>query len=224
MDDCCPRKRKSNNQKDGSSKQGPYQEFNKDSAQAWKALIGLHAEKAIAHTDANGRSCHQGFVKNLVNAVSRVASVSQIMHLDINNEVRRIRFKREAAMTVQREVSLLELFALLEPSTTIMTCSASDTLSSLMSNVEENTIQELLNGTPSHGLLASSGLNLLASVAAKFNYRNYPIDAPTLAVGLLFVWCHSIVALQTERAKSIHFARSTPAHQAVPCYPSASNV
>jgi hypothetical protein len=106
------------------SKQGPYREFNKDSAQAWKALIGLYAEKAIAHTDANGASCCQGFVKNLVNAAARVASVLQIKCLDINNEVRRIRSTREAAMTVQREVSLSELFNSLEPSTTITACAA----------------------------------------------------------------------------------------------------
>jgi hypothetical protein len=76
-------------------------------------------------------------------------------------------------MTVQREVSS-ELFALLEPSTTITACSASDTLSSMLSNVEEDTIQELLNKTPSSGLLASSGLNLHASVAGKSNYWQLP--------------------------------------------------
>jgi hypothetical protein len=46
MNDDHPQKRKSHNQKDDLSKQGPYQEFDKDSAQAWKALIGLYAEKA----------------------------------------------------------------------------------------------------------------------------------------------------------------------------------
>jgi hypothetical protein len=113
-------------------------------------------------------------VKNLVNAAARVASVFQITHLDINNEVRRIKSKPEAALTMQREVSLSELFALLAPSTTITACSASDTLSSMLSNVEEDTIQELVNKTPSSGLLASSGLNLLASVAAKSNYPQLP--------------------------------------------------
>ena len=109
-------------------------------------------------------------MKNLVNAAARVASVFQITHLDINNEVRRIKSKPEAALTMQREVSLSELFALLAPSTTITACSASDTLSSMLSNVEEDSIQELLNVTPLSGLLASLGLNLFASIAAKSNY------------------------------------------------------
>ncbi len=165
-----PAKKKKPQSKDDSSKQGPYQEFDEDSAQARKALIGLYAEKVIAHTDANGGICRRSFVKNLVNAAARVVTVLQITCLDINNEVRRIRSKREAAITVQREVSLSDLFALLEPSMTIMACSASDTLSSMLSNVEEDSIQELLNVTPLSGLLASSGLNLLASVAAESNY------------------------------------------------------
>jgi hypothetical protein len=88
MDDRRPRKRNIHYQKDDSSKRGPYQEFDEDSAQARKALIGLYAGKAIAHTDANGRSCRRGFVKNLVDAAARVASVLQITRLDINNEVR----------------------------------------------------------------------------------------------------------------------------------------
>jgi hypothetical protein len=74
-------------------------------------------------------------VKNLVNAAARVASALQITRLDINNDVRRIRSKSEAAMIVQREVSPSESFALLEPSTTMTTtmtaCAASDTLSSM---------------------------------------------------------------------------------------------
>ena len=74
MDDLCPRKRKGHNQKDDSSKRGPYQEFEEDSAQARKALIGLYAEKVITQANANGGSCHQGFVKNLVDASARVAS------------------------------------------------------------------------------------------------------------------------------------------------------
>jgi hypothetical protein len=45
----------------------------------------LYTEKAIAHTDANSGSCCRAFVKNLVNAVARVASVLQITRLDINN-------------------------------------------------------------------------------------------------------------------------------------------
>jgi hypothetical protein len=41
MGDLCPRKQKGHNQKDDLSKRGPYyQEFDKDSAQAQKALIG----------------------------------------------------------------------------------------------------------------------------------------------------------------------------------------
>jgi hypothetical protein len=133
-------------------------------------LIGLYAEKTIAYTDANGGSCRQVFVKNLVDAAARVASVLQITCLDINNEVRRIRSKHEDTMTVQREVSLSESFALLEPSTTITACAASDTLSSMSANAEEDTIQELQNETPLSGLLASLGLNLFASIAAKSNY------------------------------------------------------
>ena len=39
------------------SKQRPYQEFDKDRAQARKALIGSYAEKVIAQADANGGSC-----------------------------------------------------------------------------------------------------------------------------------------------------------------------
>ncbi len=171
INDHCPQKRKSHNQADDSSKQGLYQEFDEDNAQAWKALISLYIEKASALTDVNGRSCRQGFVKNLVHAAARVTSVLQIFTcLDINNEVRRIRSKCEAAMTVQREVLLSESFALLKPSTTIMACSASVTLSSMSYNIEEDNNQELLNRTPSSGLLASSGLNLLATVAAKSNY------------------------------------------------------
>jgi hypothetical protein len=81
--------------------------------------------------------------------------------------------KSEAAMIVQREVSPYDSFALLELSTTMTTtipaCAASDTLSLMLSNSEENTIQELQNETPSSGLLASSGLNLLASAAAESN-------------------------------------------------------
>jgi hypothetical protein len=79
-----------NNQKDDLSKHQPYQEFDKDSAQARKVLIGLYAEKVIAHTDVNGRSCCQGFVKNLVNAAARFVSDLQIERLDINNDLRRI--------------------------------------------------------------------------------------------------------------------------------------
>jgi hypothetical protein len=85
INDCRPQKRKIHNQKDDSSKQGLYQAFNEDIAQAQKALIGLYTEKAIAHTDANGGSCRQGFVKNLVNAAARVPPVLQITRLDINN-------------------------------------------------------------------------------------------------------------------------------------------
>ena len=44
-------------QKDYLSKRGPYREFDEDSAQARKGLIGSYAEKVIAHTDANGGSC-----------------------------------------------------------------------------------------------------------------------------------------------------------------------
>ena len=57
MDDLHPRKRKGHNQKDDSSKRGPYREFDKDSAQAQKALIVPTQKKVIAHADANGRSC-----------------------------------------------------------------------------------------------------------------------------------------------------------------------
>ena len=152
MDDLCLRKRKGCNQKDDFSKQGPYQEFDEDSTQAWKALIGSYAEQVIAHADANGGSCHQGFVKNLVNAAAKVASVLQITYLDIINDVRRMRSKCEAAMIVQREVSPSESFALLEPSTTITACAATDTLSLMSSNTEENTIQQLQYKTPSSGL------------------------------------------------------------------------
>ena len=67
-------------------------------------MIGSYAEKVIAHANANGGSCHPGFVKNLVNAAARVASALQITHLDINYDVRRIRSKSEAAVIVQREV------------------------------------------------------------------------------------------------------------------------
>jgi hypothetical protein len=185
MDDLRQRKRKGHNQKDDSSKRGPYREFDEDSAQARKALIGSHAEKVIAHAYANGGSCRRGFVKSLVDAAARVASALQITRLDINNDVRRIRSKSEAAMIVQREVSPYESFALLEPTTTMTTtipaCAASDTLSLMSSNAEENTIQELQNETPSSGLLASSGLSLLASAAAESN-------SPKLPNRLLWLW------------------------------------
>ena len=131
----------------------------------------------IAHANANGGSCCQSFVKNLVDAAARVASALQITRLDINYDVRRI-LSKSAAVIVQREVSPYESCALLEPSTTMMTtipaCAASDTLSLMSSNAEENTIQELQNKTPSSGLLASSGLNLLASAAAESNSPKLP--------------------------------------------------
>ena len=59
MDDLHPQKRKDHNQKDDLSKRGPYGEFDKDSAQAWKVLINLYAEKVIAHTDVNDGSCRR---------------------------------------------------------------------------------------------------------------------------------------------------------------------
>ncbi len=75
---------------------------------------------------------------------------------------------------MQREVSPSESFALLEPSTTIRACAASDTLSSKSSNPEEDSIQKLQNETPRSGLLASSGLSLLASAAAESHCPQFP--------------------------------------------------
>ncbi len=107
MDDRCPQKRKSHNQMDDSSKQGPYWEFEEESAHARKALISLYAEKAISHTDANGGSCRWGFVKNLFDAAARVASVLQITRLDINNEVRRITFCCRSEESTKLQLQLI---------------------------------------------------------------------------------------------------------------------
>ena len=48
-------------------------------------------------------------------------------------------------------------------------CCTSDTLSSMSSNAEEDSIQELQNETQWSGLLASSDLSLLASAVAESN-------------------------------------------------------
>lgn len=125
-------------------------------------MIRSYAEEVIAHADANGGSCRRGFVKNMVDAAAIVASALQITRLDINNDARRIRSKR------QREVSFSESFALIEPSTTITACAASDTLSSMSSSAEEDSLSTNCK-TKRHGMDC-----LLASAAAESNCPQLP--------------------------------------------------
>ena len=80
---------KGHNRKDDSSRtRGPYREFEEDSVQARKALIRSYAEEVIALADANGGSCRQGFVKNMIDAAAIVASALKITRLDISTMTR----------------------------------------------------------------------------------------------------------------------------------------
>ena len=92
------RKRKSD-----SDKRGEYRKFDQISSQMRENLILQCAEQVIAHAAANGGSCRQGFVKEMVNKYFRRAPLMGISRDDINNKVRILKGKRKEEE--RREVS-----------------------------------------------------------------------------------------------------------------------
>ena len=65
-----------------------------------ESVIKSYAKKVMAHAAENCGSCHQGFMKELVDNAAQVAPLLKITRDDINNKVRNIQGPRE-----QREVS-----------------------------------------------------------------------------------------------------------------------
>jgi hypothetical protein len=98
----CSSKKKSHKQKNDSNRRGEYWKFDEVSSEMRESVINLYVEKVVAHAAANGGSCHQGFVKDLVDKAAQVAPLLKITRDDINNELRNIQGLRE-----QWDVSLV---------------------------------------------------------------------------------------------------------------------
>jgi hypothetical protein len=79
--------KKSRKQKNDSNRRGEYQKFDEVSTQMRESMIKLDAEKVIAHAAANSRSCHPGFVKELVNKAAQIEPLLKITCNDVNNKV-----------------------------------------------------------------------------------------------------------------------------------------
>ena len=77
----------SHKQKNDSNKRG--EDWNYQiSSQMRESLIKSCADKVIAHAARNGGSCHQGFVKKLVNKIFQRVPLMEITRNTINNKVR----------------------------------------------------------------------------------------------------------------------------------------
>ncbi len=96
----CLSKKKSCKQKNDSNRRGEHRKFDEVSSKMREFVIKSYAKKVMAHAAENGGSCHQGFVKELVDNAAQVAPLLKITRDDINNKVRNIQGPRE-----QREVS-----------------------------------------------------------------------------------------------------------------------
>jgi hypothetical protein len=97
----CSSKKNSRKLKNDSNRRGEHQKFDEVSSEIRESVIKSYAKKVMAHAAENGGSCHQGFVKELVDNAAQVAPLLKITHDDINNNVRNIQGPRK-----QREVSL----------------------------------------------------------------------------------------------------------------------
>jgi hypothetical protein len=96
----CSSKKKSRKQKNDLNRRGEYQKFDEVSSKMKESVINSYMEKVVAHAAANGGSCRQGLVKDLVDKAAQVAPLLKITCDDINNKVRNIQGPRE-----QRDVS-----------------------------------------------------------------------------------------------------------------------
>ncbi len=93
----------SRKRKNDSDKRGEYRKLDKASSRMRDTLIQSCAERVIAHAAGNGGSCHQGFVKELVDELNQRAPLLEITRDNINNKVRIIKGQREEEE--RREVS-----------------------------------------------------------------------------------------------------------------------
>jgi hypothetical protein len=91
----CSSKKKTRKRKNDSNRRGESWKFDEVSSKMRESVIDSYVEKVVAHAAANGGSCCQGFVKDLVNKAAQVAPLLKITRDDINNKVRNIQGPRE---------------------------------------------------------------------------------------------------------------------------------
>jgi hypothetical protein len=96
----CLSKKNSRKQKNDSNRRGEYWKFDEVSSKMRESVIKSYGKKVMAHAAENGGSCHQGFVKELVDNAAQSATLLKITRDDINNKVRNIQ-----GLHKQREVS-----------------------------------------------------------------------------------------------------------------------
>ncbi len=97
---CLSKKKSLKHKNDLNRGGGGYRKFDEFSNQMRESVIKSYAEKVIAHAAVNGRICHWGFAKDLVNKAAQVAPLLKITRNNINNKVRNIKGPHE-----QREVT-----------------------------------------------------------------------------------------------------------------------
>ena len=85
---------------------GSNRRFDEASTHAGKSLIKSYTNLYIAHHDKNKGKCKRGFMQGLVEAVTKVAAVSEINRDDIHNKVRRVQKEHKAAANACVTISL----------------------------------------------------------------------------------------------------------------------